>query len=456
MNGLGKYDRTTGAFVNYFEEDGIGGNQFSDRASCLLPDGTLVFGGTHGITWFNPLDVPQKRTVPLVFEDLKIHNRLVSPSDGGPVEKELAEDPDILIRDWQNGFSLSYAALDYSEHERTHYYYMMEGFDKYWVDGGNSHEAYYANLPSGKYIFRVRATNNNQSIVETEKALNIKVLPPWYRTWWATVLYVLLGLVMLGFVWMMYRRIRRVRKEAARRIRDIRIERERAEAAREEEQRLNKIQMNYFSNVAHEFRTPLTMISGPAQQLAESPDIKGQDRQLVGIIRRNTEWMLSLVNQLLDFNRIGNSKLQMKVAKTDIVAPLRAAVDMFRFNAGSKGIELGTYGLEEPFVMWADVDKVNKVVMNLLANKSVNTGSYEIFQLVDLYGNTGLSTRSNKLELAACFRCCVFNRLCNRLLECIIGNRLQRECDSVFLVRFYISKSSAGNTEHENYSQKQC
>lgn len=368
MNGLGKYDRTTGAFVNYFEEDGIGGNQFSDRASCLLPDGTLVFGGTHGITWFNPLDVPQKRTVPLVFEDLKIHNRLVSPSDGGPVEKELAEDPDILIRDWQNGFSLSYAALDYSEHERTHYYYMMEGFDKYWVDGGNSHEAYYANLPSGKYIFRVRATNNNQSIVETEKALNIKVLPPWYRTWWATVLYVLLGLVMLGFVWMMYRRIRRVRKEAARRIRDIRIERERAEAAREEEQRLNKIQMNYFSNVAHEFRTPLTMISGPAQQLAESPDIKGQDRQLVGIIRRNTEWMLSLVNQLLDFNRIGNSKLQMKVAKTDIVAPLRAAVDMFRFNAGSKGIELGTYGLEEPFVMWADVDKVNKVVMNLLAN----------------------------------------------------------------------------------------
>ncbi|MBO4756878.1 MAG: response regulator, partial [Bacteroidales bacterium] len=94
----------------------------------------------------------------------------------------------------------------------------------------------------------------------------------------------------------------------------------------------------------------------------------GQDRQLVGIIRRNSDWMLSLVNQLLDFNRIGNSKLQMKVAKTDMVAPLRAALDMFRYNAGAKGIELGAYGLEEPFVMWADVDKVNKIVMNLLAN----------------------------------------------------------------------------------------
>ena len=156
--------------------------------------------------------------------------------------------------------------------------------------------------------------------------------------------------------------------EAADRVRDERLERERAEAARQQEKELNSIQRNYFSNVAHEFRTPLTMIAGPASQLAASPGIKGQDRQLVGIIRRNSEWMLSLVNQLLDFNRIGNSKLQMKVAKTDVVGPLKATADMFRHNAASKGIELSTYGLEEPFVMWADMDKITKVVMNLLAN----------------------------------------------------------------------------------------
>ncbi|MBQ3765741.1 MAG: response regulator [Bacteroidales bacterium] len=368
MNGLGKYDRTVNRFVNYYEADGIGGNQFSHRASCVLPDGTLVFGGTHGLTWFNPLDVPQKRQVPLVFENLSVHNRLVVPGENSPIDKDLSLEPDITIRDDQNAFSISFAALDYSEHERTHYYYMMEGFDRDWVDARNNHEAYYSNVPAGKYRFRVRITNNNQSIVETEKALNVKVLPPWYQSWWAILLFSLAGLFMLGVLWTFYRHIRRVRKEAARHIREVRRERERAEQEKEQEQRLNKIQMNYFANVAHEFRTPLTMIAGPVSQLSASDGIKGQDRQLVGVIQRSATWMLSLVNQLLDFNRIGNKKLQLKVAKGDIVAPLKGIADLFRFNAGSKGIELATFGLEDSFTMWADVDKVQKIVMNLLSN----------------------------------------------------------------------------------------
>ena len=368
MNGLGKYDRTVGKFVNYFEADGIGGNQFSDRASCVLPDGTLVFGGTHGLTWFNPLDVPQKRQVPLVFEDLKVHNRLVEPGTDGTIGKELCENPDILIRNDQNAFSISFAALDYSEHERTHYYYMMEGYDPDWVDAGNNHEAYYSNLPGGKYKFRVRITNNNQSIVETEKSLNVKVLPPWYGTWWAILLFFLAGLFLLGVLWSFYRHIRRVRKDAARRIHEVRRERERVEKEKEQEQRLNKIQMNYFANVAHEFRTPLTMIAGPVSQLAESENIQGQDRKLVGIIQRSSTWMLSLVNQLLDFNRIGDKKLQLRAAHGDIVAPLKGIAELFKSNARSKGIELVTYGLEDSFEMWADVDKVQKIVMNLMSN----------------------------------------------------------------------------------------
>ncbi|MBR3386742.1 MAG: response regulator [Bacteroidales bacterium] len=368
MNGLGKYDRTVGAFVNYSEADGIGGNQFFERASCILPDGTLVFGGNHGLTWFNPLDVPQKRSVPLVFEDLKIHNALVTPGEDSPIRTELREEPDIFIRDGQNAFSISFAALDYSEHQRTHYYYMMEGYDPDWVDAGNNHEAYYSNLPDGKYKFRVRITNNNQSIVETEKSLTVHVLPPWYRTWWAWLLYALAACGILGLLWVLFRRIRRVRKDAARRIYEARRERERVEKEKEQEKRLSKIQMNYFANVAHEFRTPLTMIAGPVSQLASSESIKGQDRKLVGIIQRSSTWMLSLVNQLLDFNRIGDKKLQLKVAKGDIVAPLKGIADLFRFNAGAKGIELQTYGLEDSFSMWADVDKVQKIVMNLLSN----------------------------------------------------------------------------------------
>ena len=375
MYGLGKYDRTVNEFVNYYAADGIGGNQFSDRAACLLSDGTLIFGGTHGLTVFNPIDVSQRRTVPLVFEDLKIHNQLVVPGPDAPISRELSTKPDITLRPDQNGFSISFAALDYSEHERSHYYYMMDGFDRYWIDAGNNHEAYYANLPAGKYTFRVRITNNNRSIVETEESLPLQILPPWYRSWWGRILLWLLTLGLLFCFWLLYRRFHRQQVEQARHIREEREQREKAQQEKEQEQRLNKIQMNYFSNVAHEFRTPLTMIAGPVSELAESEGVTGRDRKLVGIIQRNANWMLSLVGQLLDFNRIGNNKLQLKVAKTDVVAPLQNTVELCRFNANAKNIELTAQGLEEPLVMWADVDKVQKITMNLLSNAMKYTPS---------------------------------------------------------------------------------
>ena len=368
MNGLTRYDRTVGHFVYYFEPDGTGGDQYAERASCMLPDGTLVFGGTHGITWFNPLDAPAKRTVPLVFENLKIHNQLVSPSEDGPIRTELCEKPKVVIHPSQNAFNISFSALEYSEFEQIRYAYKLEGFDRDWVKIDTRHDAYFANLPAGDYRLRVRITNGSHSITDTEESIPVKVLPHWYATWWAILLWIVLGSFLFGMVYTFYRHIRRVRKEAARRIREVRREREKAEEAEKAEKALNKIQMNYFSNVAHEFRTPLTMIAGPAQQLSESEGVQGQDRKLVEIIRRNATWMLSLVNQLLDFNRIGNSKLQMKVAKMDIVEPLRDIANLFRFNAQSKGIDLGTYGLEDPFTMWVDADKVQKMVMNLLSN----------------------------------------------------------------------------------------
>ena len=140
--GLGKYDRTVGKFTNYYAADGIGGNQFYDRSSCRLPDGTLVFGGTHGLTFFNPMDVSTKREIPLLFEDLKIHNRLARPQDSESIDKHLSYRPDICLDHNQNGFSISFAALDYCEYERVHYYYKMDGFDKYWIDARNNREAY--------------------------------------------------------------------------------------------------------------------------------------------------------------------------------------------------------------------------------------------------------------------------------------------------------------------------
>ena len=368
LNGLAKYDRAAGQMISYYEADGTGGNQFSERAAIALPDGTIIFGGAHGLTSFTPLEVSDQRTVPLVFEYLKIHNTLVQPGPSAPVERSLTTGPEVVIKHNENAFSIAFAALDYGEHVHMHYKYMMEGFDQDWVDSGTSGEAYYANIPSGRYNFRIRLSGEGRNVISDEQVLRIRVLPPWYATWWAIIIWTLLGGLLVGMGYTFWAHVRRVRREAAERIREVKLEQERAEMAEQEEKKLNKIQMNYFSNVAHEFRTPLTMIAGPAGQLAASENIKGEDRALVDIIRRNSAWMLSLVNQLLDFNRIGNRKLQMKVAKMDIVPPLKSIADLFRFNAQSKGIELATTGLEESFTMWVDADKVQKILMNLLSN----------------------------------------------------------------------------------------
>ena len=355
--GLGKYDRTIGKFTNYYAADGIGGNQFYDRSSCRLPDGTLVFGGTHGLTLFNPMDVTSKRNIPLLFEDLKIHNKLTRPQEGKNIGKHLSYQPDIYLKHNENGFSISFAALDYCEHERVHYFYRMEGFDPYWIDARNNREAYYANLPAGRYTFKVKITNNDKSIVETESSIRVIVHPAPWQSWWAWCLYLLVATALIALFVRSWLRIRQ-EKEAARR----------AELEKEQEQRVNRMNMSFFANISHEFRTPLTMIAGPVKQLCESAGIEGEQKQLLYIVQRSVGRMLRLVNQLMDFNKLENDTLKLRVKQTDIIAQLQHFIGIFRINANEKGIALNTYGLEDTFLMWLDVDKLDKIVGNLLSN----------------------------------------------------------------------------------------
>lgn len=355
--GLNKYDRTVNQFTHYYATDGIGGNQFYDRSSCKLDDGTLVFGGTHGLTFFNPIDVDMRHNIPLLFEDLKIHNRLIKPVTGGNIDKHLSYNPDIKLAYNQNGFSISFSALDYCEYERVHYYYKLEGFDNYWIDARNNREAYYANLPAGCYTFKVRITNNDRNIVEAENSITVTVEPAPWRTWWAYTLYLLLA---AGVVFLFLRALYRIRleKEQARR----------AEQEKEQEQRVNKMNMSFFANVSHEFRTPLTMISGPVTQLCESPEIDGNNKKLLHIVQQSVNRMLRLVNQLMDFNKLENDTLKLKVKRTDVVTELKRIMEIFNVNAQSKDISLITTGIEDSFLMWLDADKIDKITTNLLSN----------------------------------------------------------------------------------------
>lgn len=357
LYGLSKYDRTINRFTNYYAADGIGGNQFYERASCRLPDGTLVFGGTHGLTFFNPIDVHMKRNIPLLFEDLKIHNRLMRPQAHGCIDKHLSYKPDIRLKHSQNSFSISFAALDYCEHERVHYYYQMEGFDKFWIDAHNNREAYYANLPAGCYTFKVKITNNDKSIIEAENSIRVIVAPAPWHTWWAYAIYLI---VATAIVWLFVKAWMRIRAEKAATLQ--------AELEKAQEQRVNKMNMSFFANISHEFRTPLTMIAGPVTQLCGNPEIEGENKQLLYIVQRSVNRMLKLVNQLMDFNKLENDTLKLKVKRTDVIASLLRLTDIFRVNAKDKEISLNTYGLEDTFLSWLDEDKADKIFGNLMSN----------------------------------------------------------------------------------------
>ncbi len=355
--GLCKFDKTLQRFIPYYASDGIGGNQFNERSVCTLPDHTLILGGTHGLTFFNPLDVNLKRQIPLLFENLKVHNQLVKPSDAGTIDKELRLKPRIKLSYDENSFSISYSALDYGEYTRVRYFYKLEGFDKQWIDAHNDHSANYSNVSPGKYIFRLKITNNDNTVVEAENSIPVRVATPPWLSWPALLVYVILIIALIRFINHLYFRINLNKAQALMAIKE-----------KEHEQNVNQMNMSFFSNISHEFRTPLTMIAGPVATLCKEESIKGENKTLLLTVQRSVNRMLRLINQLMDFNKLENDSLKLNVKKEDIVAQIDQFVDVFRVNAKEKGITLATFGLEESYYMWLDNDKLEKILANLMSN----------------------------------------------------------------------------------------
>ena len=358
MKGLNRWDRKTGRITSLYKADGIGGDEFCDRASCQLPNGALVFGSTEGVTIFNPADIDTLREMPIKFCDLKIHNQMVRPSDDGPIEAMLDSCREVRLDHDQNSFSFSFTALDFGEYERVHYYYKLDGIDNDWIDAGNTHTASYANLPSGTYTFRVRTTDSaSDEACSEERTLKVVVEPAPFNAWWAWLIYLALA---SALAWYLYRNARRVvhARRAARQ----------AQMEKEQELRTNQMNMSFFANIAHEFRTPLTMIAGPVGQLVSSDHLNHEDKNLLSVAQRSIQRMFRLVNQLMDFNKLENDTLRLNVEQIDVVKTLNNLCDSFEFNAKEKGLTINRLGLQDELMAWTDGDKLEKIVSNLLSN----------------------------------------------------------------------------------------
>ncbi len=358
MKGLNRWDRKTGRITSLYKADGIGGDEFADRASCQLPNGSLVFGSTDGITMFNPADIDTLRQLPIRLCDLKIHNQLVRPAADGPIDALLDSCQEVRLAHDQNSFSLSFTALDFGEYERVHYYYKMDGFDSDWIDAGNTHTASYANLPAGCYTFRVRATDaTSDEPITGERTLRVAVDPAPANAWWAWCIYLALAAALAYYLYRNARRVVTARRAARQ-----------AQMEKEQEQRTNQMNMSFFANIAHEFRTPLTMIAGPVSQVVKSERLSGDDKSLLTIANRNIQRMFKLVNQLMDFNKLENDTLRLSVEQLDVVKVINGVCDYFIYNAQERNVTINRFGMEDALMAWTDGDKLEKILTNLISN----------------------------------------------------------------------------------------
>ncbi|RYY37838.1 MAG: hybrid sensor histidine kinase/response regulator [Sphingobacteriaceae bacterium] len=349
-------------FRNYDEADGLQGREFNENAAFTTRSGQLLFGGPAGFNMFNPAKINAGHHVPdIIFTDLQLFNKSVSVDEkigsGVILTQSVTETRELTLPYNQNVFSIEFAALDFINPYKCQYSYTMEGFNKEWLTADSrTRLATFTNLNEGNYVFKVRAANENGGWRTKEIALKIKVLPPLWRTAWAYVFYIVAAGGILYFI--RRRGIQNLKQEFA-------IEQERQEARRMHEVDMMKIK--FFTNISHEFRTPLSLIITPVEKLLSHP-VKDDEKRQYQVIYRNARRLLNLVNQLMDFRKLEVKELKLQVRRGNIVNFLKDVCNSFTDVADKKNISFSFHcDIVELYTAF-DHEKLERILFNLLSN----------------------------------------------------------------------------------------
>lgn len=366
-------------FQNYNISDGLQENEFNMRASFKNKQGMIYFGGPNGCNVFNPAAVKQNLYIPnIVFTDLLVFNQSVKPDDAyGILTNDIGLSKEIKLAKKHSVFTIEFAALNLIAPEKNQYAYKLEGFDKQWNLAGKIHSATYTNLDPGTYNFRVRASNsdglwNNEGI-----ALKIIVQPGWWQTWFARAIYLLI--IILGIYYFRKHTIISVNLKNQ-------LWLDHQEKKKTEE--LTKLKLQFFTNISHELRTPITLIIGPLKQLI---DTKTHSEKLQTIYRNSVRLKI-LVDQILDFSKIENQMMKLELAEKNVIDIVESNIFNFSDFANQKNISLLFVSSISKCITKVDEDKLDKILTNLLSNAIKNTpDGGEIKTLLDF------DTKASKL-----------------------------------------------------------
>ncbi len=349
-------------FKNYDESDGLQGRQFNENAALKTKSGELIFGGSSGFNIFRPEKIVANTNIPqTVLSDFQLFNKSVGMGEiiGGRtiLTKSIIETKEIVLPYVANVFSIEFASLNFFHPDKSSYVYMLEGFNQYWTAAdGKSRKITYTNLDPGQYTFRVKSSNSDGVWSKNDVALKITILPPFWKTRIAFLFYIVLILSAL----LLSRKILVTRERLK-----YKIAHERQEAQRMHE--LDVMKMRFFTNVSHEFRTPLTLILTPLEKMLKADSEPPQLSQLQ-LIHRNARRLLNLVNQLLDFRKLEVQEMKLNLSEGDMIAFIRETVYSFSDLSEKKNIQLDFTSSLSILETTFDQDKVEKIMFNLLSN----------------------------------------------------------------------------------------
>jgi len=357
--GLSKFDTRTNTFINYTRDDGLKSNNFLPKAALQTSTGKFLFGSSNGFDSFFPDSIrTTSASGTILLADLKINNQSIKPGAvDSPLKKHISLTSKLDLSYDQRSFVIDFVALGYSPSANYTYYYKLEGFDMDWNCTRLSRSATYTNLDPDTYVFVVKAANRDGVWVDKPLELEITIRPVFWKTWWAFCIYISIGMV---FIYALIK----IRVERLKMRNEITIEK----LKREQEHELSESKAQFFTNIAHEFRTPLSLVLIPLESLMESNEVPSVFRERIFAAYKNADRMKRLVNEFLDFNKLEVGNLKLKVQHSELVQFIAECCSAFNEMATKRRIHFSV-NCEEPVIMgWFDRDKLESVIFNILSN----------------------------------------------------------------------------------------
>ncbi len=358
FNGLSRFNIKDRKFRNFYKTDGLSGNQFSYNAAIKLQSGEMAFGGIEGFTIFNPsallragltTTVPYLSAIEINHRPLKIPGKYVA-------EQECKTQTCLKLPFDEAVLSLGFSSIDFSPSSERAFQYRLEGWDKGWSRAEAAGMVNYTRLTEGNYQLHARVDYGGGNLGPAKVLMSVTVLPPWYREWWAYLLYAA-ALTLAIYKYNAYR----VRQA------DLQYELKLISVKAEKDQELNEQKLAFFTDVSHEFRTPLTLIINPLRECLHNNSTLQQSKEL-NLVYSNARRLLSLVNQLLLFRKVGADADDLRIANIPLGIICRDVFNSFANQAKIKQLDFELINKAEPIKLYADREKVEVIIYNLLSN----------------------------------------------------------------------------------------